>query len=75
VYTPYAGGTFHIGVDVDKASGCPRLLREAGLSIDSLTNMDLVDAALCALTVHHLLAGFFKTYGDAAEGFIVMPKS
>ena len=51
----------------------PRLLREAGLSIDSLTNIDLVDAALCALAAHHFLAGTFKTYGDAAEGFIVVP--
>ena len=52
-----------------------RLLREAGLSIDSLTNIDLVDAALCALTAHHLLAGTYKAYGDAAEGFIVVPKT
>jgi predicted nuclease with RNAse H fold len=28
----------------------PRLLREAGLSTESLTNIDMVDAALCALT-------------------------
>jgi len=32
-----------------------------------------VDAALCALTAHDFLAGRFKTYGDAAEGFIVVP--
>ena len=51
-----------------------RLLREAGLSIDSLTNIDLVDAALCALTAQHLFKGTFKTYGNAAEGFIVVPK-
>ena len=52
-----------------------RLLREAGLSIDFLTNIDMVDAALCALTAHHLLNVTFKTYGDAAEGFIVVPKT
>ena len=52
-----------------------RLLCEAGLSIDSLTNIDLVDAAFCALTAHHLLAGTFKTHGDAVEGFIVVPKT
>jgi predicted nuclease with RNAse H fold len=57
-----------------KRADRPRLLREAGLSIDSLTNMDLVDAALCALTANHLLAGTFKTYGDFAEGFIILPK-
>ncbi len=53
----------------------PRLLREAGLSTESLTNIDMVDAALCALTAHHFLAGTFKTYGDFAEGFIVVPKT
>ncbi|MEK6671067.1 MAG: DUF429 domain-containing protein [Nitrospirota bacterium] len=58
-----------------KRSDRRRLLREAGLSIDSLSNIDMVDAALCAHTAHHLLAGTFKTYGDAQEGFIVVPKS
>ena len=53
----------------------PRLLQEAGLSTESLTNIDMVDAALCTFTAYHLLAGTFKTYGDAAEGFIVVPKS
>lgn len=57
-----------------KRTDRPRLLREAGLSIDSLTNIDLVDAALCALTAHHLLTGKFRTYGDPTEGFIVVPK-
>jgi predicted nuclease with RNAse H fold len=57
-----------------KRTDRPRLLREAGLSIDSLTKIDLVDAALCALTADHLLAGSFKTYGDAEEGFIVVPR-
>jgi predicted nuclease with RNAse H fold len=57
-----------------KRTDRPRLLREMGLSIDALTNIDLVDAALCALTAHYLLAGMFKVYGDAAEGFIVVPK-
>ena len=58
-----------------KRTDRPRLLREAGLSVESLTNIDMVDAALCALTAHHLVAGTFKTYGDAAEGFIVVPTS
>jgi predicted nuclease with RNAse H fold len=52
-----------------------RLLREAGLSIGILTNIDMVDAALCALTAQHLLNGTVKTYGEAAEGFIVVPKT
>jgi predicted nuclease with RNAse H fold len=58
-----------------KRTDRPRLLREAGLSIGILTNIDLVDAALCALTAQHLLNGTVKTYGEAAEGFIVVPKT
>jgi predicted nuclease with RNAse H fold len=51
-----------------------RLLREAGICIDSLTNIDQVDAALCALAAHHLLAGTVRRYGDVKEGFIVVPQ-
>jgi len=52
-----------------------RLLREAGVSTDALTNMDWIDAALCALAAHHLVMNTFKKYGDVAEGFIVVPQS
>jgi predicted nuclease with RNAse H fold len=52
-----------------------RLLREAEVSTDALTNMDWIDAALCALAAHHLVSGRFKPYGDVAEGFIVVPHS
>jgi predicted nuclease with RNAse H fold len=52
-----------------------RLLREAGVSTDALTNIDWIDAALCALAAHHLRAGTFTAYGDTAEGFIVVPHS
>lgn len=52
-----------------------RLLRETGVATDALTNMDWIDAALCALAAHHLGSGTFKAYGDAAEGFIVVPHS
>lgn len=58
-----------------KRTDRPRLLRKAGLSIYSLSNIDLVDAALCALTAQHLLACTFKTYGDVQEGFIVVRNS
>lgn len=51
----------------------PRLLRQAGVSPDSLASLDHVDAALCALTADHLLAGTYSAYGDAAEGFILVP--
>ena len=52
-----------------------RLLRVAGVSTEALTNIDWIDAALCALAAHHLVMGTFKTYGDGAEGFIVVPHS
>ena len=50
-----------------------RLLHLAGISAVSLANIDEVDAALCALAGHHVLAGSFNAYGDEAEGFIVVP--
>jgi len=37
------------------------LLREAGLATKPLSNIDLVDAALCALAAQALLAGRFQT--------------
>lgn len=49
------------------------LLREVGIATVTLANIDLVDAALCALAAQALLAGRFKTYGDVGEGFIVVP--
>jgi predicted RNase H-like nuclease len=52
-----------------------RLLREGGVTTEALTNIDLIDAAICAIAAHHFLTGRFKTYGDAAEGFIVVPNS
>lgn len=50
-----------------------RLLVQAGISSDALTTIDDIDAALCALSAQHVLAGSFKAYGDTAEGFILLP--
>jgi predicted RNase H-like nuclease len=50
-----------------------RLLERAGITSDALTSIDEIDAALCALAARHVLAGSFNAYGDAAEGFILMP--
>jgi predicted nuclease with RNAse H fold len=50
-----------------------RVLEQAGIATDTLTTIDDVDGALCALAAQHVLAGSFKTYGDAAEGFILVP--
>jgi len=52
-----------------------KLLRNAGIDTSDLTNIDIVDAALCALTAHYFLNGNVKTYGDDVEGFIVVPLS
>jgi predicted RNase H-like nuclease len=35
--------------------------------------MDEIDAALCAFAAQHVLRGRFNTYGDAVEGFILVP--
>ena len=50
-----------------------RLLVQAGISSEALPTIDDIDAALCALSAQHVLAGRFKAYGDAAEGFILLP--
>ena len=50
-----------------------RLLVQAGISSEALPTIDDMDAALCALSAQHVLAGRFKAYGDAAEGFILLP--
>lgn len=50
------------------------LLTEAGIDLAALTNIDFVDAALCALTAHHLASGGrCIRYGDASTGHIVVP--
>ena len=50
------------------------LLRQAGIDLEQLSNIDLVDAALCALTAHRAASGAScKTYGNPFEGIIVVP--
>lgn len=50
-----------------------KLLHQAGIDTAELSNIDVVDAALCALTAHNVQMGSFKSYGDAKEGFILVP--
>jgi predicted nuclease with RNAse H fold len=57
-----------------KATIRRKLLVKAGVDMQPLTNIDSVDAALCAVTAHHLLTGTIKTYGDAETGLIVVPQ-
>jgi predicted nuclease with RNAse H fold len=49
------------------------LLNRANIDTSKLTNIDQIDAALCALAAHHFSLGNFKPYGDAKDGFIVVP--
>jgi predicted nuclease with RNAse H fold len=49
------------------------LLHLADIKQEKLTNIDYVDAALCALTAHYLVAETIKSYGNSEEGFIIVP--
>lgn len=50
------------------------LLKQAGIDLTRLTSIDLVDAALCALTAHLAASGApCRLYGEETEGVIVVP--
>ena len=49
------------------------LLEQANIDIKDLTNIDKVDAALCALTANYFAQDQFKSYGNSETGFIVVP--
>ncbi len=57
-----------------KTSVRREVLRTLGLDISSLTNIDLIDAALCAVAADAFRRGEATLYGDAEEGFVVVPK-
>lgn len=59
----------------DKRRVRRNLLAKAGVSCDSLTNIDFVDAALCALTARCFARQMIERHGDSIEGFIVVPKA
>ena len=48
------------------------LLTQAGIDISALSNIDKVDAALCALAAHYLAIGSYKSYGEANTGLIIV---
>jgi predicted nuclease with RNAse H fold len=51
------------------------LLEKAGVDLAELTNIDFVDAALCALTAHHVASGGkCIRYGHANTGHIIVPE-
>ena len=50
------------------------LLDKAGVDLTKLTNIDLVDAALCALAAHYAARGdVCRAYGEPETGYIVVP--
>ena len=49
------------------------LLIQAGVAVEALRNIDTVDAALCALSAHHVLLGHYRAFGEAQSGLIVVP--
>ncbi|MFZ9920419.1 MAG: DUF429 domain-containing protein [Terrimicrobiaceae bacterium] len=52
------------------------LLERAGTNSDALRNIDLVDAALCALTAFHAASGAkCLSFGEPETGLIIVPSS
>lgn len=51
------------------------LLAAAEVDLTKLTNIDVVDAALCALAAHHVATGGdYQTYGEPDTGLIIVPQ-
>lgn len=57
----------------DKRTVRRALLEKSGLCSDTLTNIDWIDAALCALMADRFGHGGYRQHGDAVEGYIVVP--
>lgn len=51
-----------------------QILSGAGYDATGLRNIDLVDAALCALAAEALLDGRYQKFGQAEDGFIITPQ-
>lgn len=50
------------------------LLEQAGIDLTALTNIDFIDAALCALTAHHATTGRkCERFGEPNTGLIIVP--
>ena len=48
-------------------------LRKPGYEVSMLSNVDFVDAALCAVTAAAFAQGSYRLFGERNEGFIVVP--
>lgn len=51
------------------------LLRRQGLDLTLLSNIDFVDAALCALAARYVVLGKARAYGEPLTGLIWVPAS
>ena len=49
------------------------VLKDFGYKIEPLSNIDFVDAALCAVAAKSFAQENFVKFGNSAEGFIVVP--
>ena len=58
----------------DKRTIRRALLAQCGIDMASLSNLDWVDAALCALCAHRMGAGFpCRAYGTSDDGLLLVP--
>ena len=48
-------------------------LQKPGYEVSILTNVDFVDAGLCAITADAFVRGRVQLFGNKVEGFIVVP--
>ena len=75
---PYASAVYLAGTLMPKGTSKVRwrrsVLKGEGVDIGTLTNADLVDAGLAALTGLYALRDDFTPFGDSAEGVIVVPR-
>jgi hypothetical protein len=57
----------------NKATVRRRVLTDRGIDVQKLTNIDLVDAALCAVAAREFTRGAFETFGHPNDGLIIVP--
>ncbi len=50
-----------------------KVLSEENYNVSLLSNLDFIDAALCAVTAEHFRRGHTIHFGQRDEGFIVLP--
>jgi predicted nuclease with RNAse H fold len=51
----------------------PKLVRNEGIDTLKIVGIDMVDAALCAITANRLSTSNVSAFGDAQDGLIVIP--